>query len=697
MSRTILRDEDDSWIRVPYQVKLGDEFVSMRKMMEDAVSESFGATSNKNISKTFDNQFAVTEQYQRDILDKPYYRDTRVGGNDAINCIWQFCKDDDIVYDLTTTQKESGNGLGRVYATTTEKNQQICWFTFGVPFYTPMAAFYKNSFNDELIELNNTGNTPLTLGKIFGDAFSLVVFLPLLPIRLFGYLSSRTRNTYPVNRFYELRSCMPLYYQYVDTILAQWLVDVGIYNNGDPNHEGDENWVKTRQSILKDGAMAGTTVSDLYANNNVTGGNNNLLHRSGSSWSANADMVPDALKATGASIWDILKRRANVVWGADTSKEVLNSWDDKYENLVKEFFQTDENGVAVYNKNKDNWWKDKYDKLINPTEDDKGGILSGYSDNPWVENADWATAFKSSALGATQFVGFRVDKSIDSSESFSNSTSPSSFAESFNSTVQEKQRLAIETGLKGSNTGIAAADAVLNFSKNLLNTVFDKLKSIDVTGITDIASAAIGGAYIDIPEMYSGSSFSTSHSINFQLRSPYGDYISIYQSIIVPLALIMAGALPRAAGSESYVQPFLCRVYCKGMFSVPMGIIDSLSIKRGASEFGWTYNNLPTCVDVSISIKDMSPIMYLQINNEYFHGIFETDNAFREYMMTLSGLGLFERISMFSRIRRNIQFAAHRLRNQLFNSAFWTNQAAEFAPVRIVSAFVPLTTISRSK
>ena len=255
----------------------------------------------------------------------------------------------------------------------------------------------------------------------------------------------------------------------------------------------------------------------------------------------------------------------------------------------------------------------------------------------------------------------------------------------------------IETGLKGANTGVAAADAVINFSKNLLSTVFDKLKSIDVTGITDIASAAIGGAYIDIPEMYSGSSFSTSHSINLQLRSPYGDYISIYQSIIVPLALIMAGALPRAAGSESYVQPFLCRVYCKGMFSVPMGIIDSLSIKRGASEFGWTYNNLPTCVDVSISIKDMSPIMYLQINNEYFHGIFETDNAFREYMMTLSGLGLFERISMFSRIRRNIQFAAHRLRNQLFNSAFWTNQAAEFAPVRIVSAFVPLTTISRSK
>ena len=272
MSRTILRDEDDSWIRVPYQVKLGDEFVSMRKMMEDAVSESFGATSNKNISKTFDNQFAVTEQYQRDILDKPYYRDTRVGGNDAINCIWQFCKDDDIVYDLTTTQKESGNGLGRVYATTTEKNQQICWFTFGVPFYTPMAAFYKNSFNDELIELNNTGNTSLTLGKIFGSAFSLVVFLPLLPIRLFGYLSSRTRNTYPVNRFYELRSCMPLYYQYVDTILAQWLVDVGIYNNGNPNDEGkNDNWVKQRQE-----SMQGANVKDLYNNNNV-------LHRSGSS------------------------------------------------------------------------------------------------------------------------------------------------------------------------------------------------------------------------------------------------------------------------------------------------------------------------------------------------------------------------------------------------------------------------------
>lgn len=31
---------------------------------------------------------------------------------------------------------------------------------------------------------------------------------------------------------------MPLYYQYVDSILAEWLVSVGLYSNGNPSKYG---------------------------------------------------------------------------------------------------------------------------------------------------------------------------------------------------------------------------------------------------------------------------------------------------------------------------------------------------------------------------------------------------------------------------------------------------------------------------
>ena len=81
--------------------------------------------------------------------------------------------------------------------------------------------------------------------------------------------------------------------------------------------------------------------------------------------------------------------------------------------------------------------------------------------------------------------------------------------------------------------------------------------------------------------------------------------------------------------------------------------------------------------------------MYLTLSNSYFEGLFVQDNSFKQYIATLSGLGLFERISAFSRIKRNVQFTMHRLRNELFSSSYWSNEVATFAPVRVVSAIIP--------
>ena len=715
MVRPTLNDNANTWQRVPYQVTWGGLFADLRSTLTYRSIDQYGITTADRIKGYYSmgenvmNGLGINNSSaEREIVSHPYFRDTRVGGNDAINCTWQFCQDDDICYPVLATESHPDtpdygpyNGLGRVYATTTEHNAQICWFTFGVPYYTPLADFYKNSFNQDLIELNNAGQTSISIGKVFKSAVSISIKLLIFPIKLFGYLSKNLRSTYPVNRFYELRACMPLYYQYVDSILAEWLVSVGLYSNGNPSKYGSGKYSRwDRNKDQKDRSEWENWIGGL------SGGRN--------SWVADAEFVPDALRATGASIWDIIRRRAMVAYGQpfeDDSASSYASFSELYESYMDEYFKVDDDGNPVKATNKVDW-KQKLSKYVNAADSSNISYASSVeyhtnSDqsandpggrprtNPFANdggNGTWSDAFKASALGATQFIGFKINKDTDASESFSNSTSPSNFAESYNSKVREAAAKKNDIAMGGNNDanfGLGWVDNVMNGVVGAIQGVIQGLQDVS-DGVLDLCSAVITGAYIDIPEMYSGSSFGGgSHSITFQLRSPYGDYISIYQSIIVPLALLLAGSLPRAGGPDSYMQPFLCRCYCKGMFSVPMGIIESLSIKRGSSEFGWTYNNLPTCVDVSLTIKDMSPIMYLTLNNSYFEGLFVQDNSFKQYIATLSGLGLFERISAFSRIKRNVQFTMHKLRNELFSSSYWSNEVATFAPVRVVSAIIP--------
>lgn len=720
---SVVRDGSLSWDAMPFQVAIGEQFSNLNQVMAYrlAMFDKHSPYTNDNVvintdekyrTNKFDPDSSYTTNYDKnkdniaDLLGldeegelysgpimKPYFRDTRVGGNDAINCLWQFNRDDDIMHPINTIDKEGCIGLGRVYSSTTEQNQQICWFTFGVPYYTKLAAYYKNAFDKDLIKLNQDGyNTNVELASIFGTGVGLAFSLAVLPIKWTLQAINETRDQYPVNRFYELRACMPLYYKYVDSILAQWLVSSGLYDNGPDQKQ---------------------------------------------TWVANADYLPDPLRATGPGIHDITKRRAinaglatATPRSGDSISEVITETVNKVTGLSTT--QTEDDPETRANK----WLKNvpvgvtanptpKYEvdnqgnstiKWTTLSSEDlnkinqlkaKGGTSSSNSGDPdeysdFYASNSWWESFKSNALGANNFVGFRVEKSVDASESFSNSTSPSSFAESFNSSVRESQIKQIDLGIKGGygdeNGNGSWADKATDVIKSVAAGVSSMLNTLTSTvglDITGLSAAVTTGAYLDIPEQYSGSDFNKSHSISFQLRSPYGDKVSIYQSIIVPLAMILAGALPRQTGENSYTQPFLCRCYCKGMFSIPMGIIDSISIRRGSSEFGWTYDNLPTCVDVTVSIKDMSPVMYMGIADSTFTNIFKVDNSFKEYMLTLSGTGLWERISLMARWRRNAQFTAHRLRNYYFNPAMWSNSISQFAPVRVVAAMIPRTTISR--
>ena len=704
--RNILRDDDDSWYKIPYQITFGKKFDTVKEDILFRTQNLTGIDGVNNIG--VHNPESINSSYVSSVfgldgdtntltmLDKAYYQDTRVGSNDALNCLWQFNRDDDILHNVSVVSTHSGTkiGLSRVYSNTTQTNQQIAYFTFGVPYYSSILHFHKNAFDEKLITINQQGydsdEGSRKLGELFGEGLVLLVAIRILPFKLFYEISKKSANNYKINRFYELRGRMQLYYKYVDSMLAHWLVASGLYGN----------------------------------NLSIVGLSDKLV--------ADPNCLPLALRLTGASIWEIVsrkavnagvyiydkKKRAKIIeeslYGVNAtplryraekdsrikfSAEELASGMDSvanntlYSNAEQSMYAgtaSDQESLYAQQVMSDTvqFYTNKINKLGFTYKDE----TLAYED----DHGSWATVFAKSALGATQFIGFRVDKSTDASESFSNSTSPSAFAENFNAKVKEVASQSIDMGIKGASADDSWVGSLVEDIKSIGVGILEGLKAIDFIGLTDLANAVMTGAFIDIPEQYSGSDFNKSHSLSFQLRSPYGDKVSIYQSIIVPLFCILAGALPRAGGANSYVQPFLCRVYCKGMFAIPMGIIDSISIKRGDSEFGWTYDNIPTCVDVNISIKDMSPIMYMMINDAAFSDILGSDSAFNEYLLTLSGVGLFERISQIQRVLRGMIYTAHTVRNRYFNPVYWSHSVSQYSPIQFVASFIPRSGINNN-
>ena len=211
-SASDISDDGRGWITAPFQVSLGDDFTSRYAALSwlspgdklgDTLSAlkvgKFYADDEDRINKLY----GLDEEEGSELLRQHNYQDTRVGGNDAFNNVWAFGEDDDISRGIFTVDKDKGIGMGRVYASTTQQNQVIAWFTFGIPRFSKFSAFYRQAFDSDLIGLNTNGfNSSVLLGAIF-DIAALSIEIPLLPIK---WLNQQRLDRYNIGRFYELRA-----------------------------------------------------------------------------------------------------------------------------------------------------------------------------------------------------------------------------------------------------------------------------------------------------------------------------------------------------------------------------------------------------------------------------------------------------------------------------------------------------------
>ena len=176
--------------------------------------------------------------------------------------------------------------------------------------------------------------------------------------------------------------------------------------------------------------------------------------------------------------------------------------------------------------------------------------------------------------------------------------------------------------------------------------------------------------------------------------------MSIFQSIMIPIAGLLAAALPRGVGDSTYTSPFLVRAFCKGMFAIPAGIISTLSLTRGSSEFGWSLSKLPTVVDVSFTIEDLSPMLFLSIAGQgeltAVMQAFTNNSKMHEYINTLVGIGAKERYYLLGQLKRRLQTAMLIGKNTLFSATYRGYVMGDSSIVRSIMALTPFTRVKNN-
>lgn len=729
LRNTILRDATEAtssggvsqgWIRSPYGVRIvEDPNAAFKTLMEieryvlaeDADNEEISTNVQQwyNILENSEISDARTEALNKDkytdemstgksLYTSPNYTDTRVGGNDAINPYWQFNRDDDIVPPLLRMpgMEAFSSGMGRVYAEMYDDNQEILWMRMGVPEFVNVLTFYADSGNSYAASAMNRGTIRGLLGKIVNMVASTAVWaitFPILaPIHIVRWVSHLSSER--ITHYYYFKPAMPLYYEMVNAMLSYLAVGMGLYPmfwlrrydqakiQQNASDDTDQYVAETKKAsedrgdVINEGSPSEISKRISYKNEMVTAGDIDELAKKGA-FATNECGVPEILK-NGPDIFVIMNRRARLF---NAQKVNVTTRE-----LLKEQLKAEQNSSNYYQTPEGTYLKDKDGNEVEVTDDPKTGTWSNFF-----------SALKGTAFGAGDFVGFRIERGVNCTENISNQTGPTGISQRLNAIAQRKRDEMEDTNggnifarlYQRMNSGATVKNFLIDLGKEMLGNI------ADAVGV-DLANILVDGSgFIDIPEVWKNSSFSKSYSFTVSLRARYGDPTSIFQSVYIPMIMLLCAALPRSVGNNMYTSPFLVNAYCKGRFAVPNGMITDMSITRGKDDFGWNNNNLPTAVDINFSIKDLSPAVFLGMHDIGYFDTFSRNSNMMEYLDTMSALGLSERLYFWPKLMRKLTAACLIKKNTIFSATYWGSKIGRASGTRAIAAVFPYSNFEK--
>lgn len=618
------------------------------------------------------------------------FTNTKLGGNWAINNPPQFTRYADIRQPgRGRTEANRSEGMGRYYSEAIDDPGQVIHMSFGVPQFSSWTSFFTNFYDRNAALLANTGRVA---GGWYNAGFigGMVVTLPLQPFiigvtavkRVYDFLAKNSPS-----KWYYFKPTMHAYWSAVNTIANEFAIGLGLTRRVLAPTQ------LTFSTGEKPPEAPGQDINDKIIAE---------MHR----------MFPDIFRENGGIDVMALSTRTQRI--SDNSQIALEKMQESARN-AEELREAIGKYVSekVVDPNPDMNARTYFEEYLKADQGDTAGLGTTESIESWSELTVKSVYeyMRAHQRDGSQFATFRVNHNGSMSESFSNSTRDSDIAQTLNSKVAQGRQASMSF-MSGNIT-----DVIGDVMNSFQSFIAGGLDSVNLGGLSTIA----GTAFIDIPKMWDSSTAQLPRAeYTIPLVSPYGNAISRFINIYVPLAMVMAGALPRSAGRSSYTSPFICQVYHQGRVQCQLGMIESMTLTRGTGNVGWNAEHDMLGAELTISVVDLSSILHIPIKSGFNSGnwagtlaragvtavgeqvggdtgaaialaatdsqVWDEQSAFSDYMAVLTSLPLSDTYYVKNRLNLNMTRALQSFKNWRSPSNF-LSAAMDTAPARAISAF----------
>lgn len=635
-------------------------------------------------------QFTRTCDIRCDDFIFPYF----VGkdGNKPVMKIKDGKEEDQIAaYHYTVVTPHTG--MGRFYSEALHDGAQFVYMQFGLPEFNGLFDWLRNSVTYTESVMANTGRQP-TMYQVVDTALDILTWVAMPAFSLIAMIVKNgwdilTGNT-PYN-YYYMKPAMHVYWAAVNDMVNHIATAMGILHPiAQPDAIKDKPLKSQEENVLNKPQVFDQNMINML--NKVFEYNPPIIREKTNYIDVMALMtryqarIDSIIKLNTENketlpgsptvgdmqnfIYGMLNDHKDSFWGKTNKFLYLNDNDTRTMN--KKLFQTKDKGEYVNpygqkvefkvdvpkqkeseeeKKKKEESVKEELSFLdtIVATADSIGRFVTRLLPTGSKDFQNFTQTFDAASRGAVNQAIFWVDHTGSTSESFSNSVGEMDTGGKIKSLQQNirQQKFNFAAG----QTGSAVVDSVINGIKDVANNVLDHV----TFGFSNIVRGFLSGGYVDVPKIWQDSdcSFPTM-TYTMELVAPYGNVISRLQNIIIPLCMVLAGALPLRVGKSAYTSPLLCNCFSKSIHHVRLGMITEVSITRGTSNLAYTMSKNVNAMQVSFTVTDFSHKIAAPMNVSIFEDYtlaIEEGTPWSDYVDALGGKDYFELVWMYNKMQ----------------------------------------------
>lgn len=655
--------------------------------------------------------------------------DGKLGGHLAVNAPPQNCPYADIrtgaLLNDVSTDGETSDGVGRYWAEQQERNMSLIHMNFGTLRYKGMIPFFTNFYDVEAATLARTGRGTSIFFKIgwaagtVGFIAAMVCVVPFGVAVLAGYGALFILGR-PSSQYYYVQPTMSPFWDratfIANAMTANMKLTPRIWANGGFFDKASESETPITESYREYAHRIAPTIfkksggADIYKICNryarlESQRREKLLQigTAASSPQALAQGVETFLRnrekaAEGESIDDYRERYYNSVLGdlahaqydplAESAKNTDlsasptvaapdgSSTDQRtadQANAEGAAQSADEKNAGVAKNLQETDIKASWQRAEDGSDNYKvvGGLGPDAKSGPATQSV---SSFVTDMQQGSQWVTFATQAMGTIQESFTNSTRESDISTTLNGL--SNSAASARFSFSGGSTGSDAIDGVFRAVGDLFKGA---LTGVHLEGLLGLA----GNANVSIPKHYDSSQAQFQDStFTIELRNPYGNPLSQFINLYVPLALLMAAALPISTGTQSYTAPYFCHLIAKGRTHARTAMITSMSITRGVGNLGWNNQHQALGIDVTFTVSDMQTIMHAPIDVGFnvlkpWKLLMDDDSAFKDYLGTMASLTLADQMDGLNIRKMGINLAQKELAiSSYFSKSHFSNAIA---------------------